>query len=138
MKLTIEQWAGVRAALLALDGSYERVIDDGKNKRVVITRYSLPKHVRIDNGSRLWLLEAPLKAYDTQREELVKQYGKVIGEEFKVPPEALVEFNREKNELLAVEVELDLSELDFEDLNLDENPIASAVLCMLEPIRKGR
>ncbi len=139
MKLTIEKCIALQNGLRSLDVMYDKVIEDGKNsKKVVSSCYDLSKKVIIENGIRLARLEAPIKQYQTINNELIQKYGKAIGDEFKVPPENMIAYKKEDREALDVEVEVDLPMLNFDDLKIAEpNPIPGLVLALLEPIREG-
>ena len=134
MKFTIEQLLSLQQGLVALDSAYQRIIGEGKSAQAVSLRYDLPKQTRVDNGLRLSRIEPVLAIYNKQREELVKKYGTVVGEEFKVSPQHQIAFSEENRELLAAEVELDLPALKLDDLKLDANPVPGVVLSLLAPL----
>lgn len=137
MKLRSEQWLNIRQALLALDQPYEKLIEEGRSKKIMNARFEFSKAFRIKLGGMLHQLQGLSDSVQREQDNLLRKYGGVVEGEFRVQPEKWPDWNEEKRELLDAEVSLDLDEIGEDDLKLDANPIPVSVLALLQPVMAG-
>ena len=138
MKLTYQQCLLIDGALRNLDGTYEKLIEDGKTRKIFNARIELSMGVRVANGMRLHKLETPLKLFKKLEQDLLFKLGEAVDDAFKVPPENFVEWTKARDALLDTEIDVDIELIKDDDLKLEANPaIGGQVLQMLAPIRAG-
>jgi len=132
MKLTLEEIAKLHAGLLLLDG-YDRIAKDGERERVVREYFSLGAGLRLAVAMNIDKLEAAMSPYNKVRTALIFQLSSK-DKPNEVAPENLGKFNDETSAMLAVEHDLTLTKIKFDELNLDKNPIPVSTLSMIQAL----
>lgn len=133
MKLSIEQIIQVNVGLAALDG-YQKIIKDGERERIAQELYKLGGGLRLCIAKNKNRIETILTAFQKARNDLIYQYGKGTAV---VPDDKAEAFSKDERPMLEMEHDIEISEIDVDQLKLDENPIPGTVLSALMPILKG-
>ena len=133
MQLTVQQILAASAALKALD-TYERVVREGSNERVVREPYRFGGAVRMALARIQAGLRVHADAFDAAHDALVRE---ISGGEAQIRPEMhgqQARFREEIGKVLAATHALDLPALTEADLRLDDNPLPPSVLVALLPL----
>ena len=103
----------------------ERILNDS-TRLASIAQKELPIKVSYAIAKNLAKLEAELKIYNSEREKLIEKYsikdenGKTVADEnnqIKLQPELLSDWNKDIQELLAIENEIEIHKFSIEALN---------------------
>ena len=103
----------------------ERILNDSTRLASIVQK-ELPIKASYAIAKNLAKLEAELKTYNSEREKLIEKYsikdenGKTVADEnnqIKLQPELLLDWNKDIQELLAIENEIDIHTFSIEALN---------------------
>ena len=103
----------------------ERILNDS-TRLASIAQKELPIKVSYAIAKNLAKLEAELKTYNSEREKLIEKYsikdenGKTVADEnnqIKLQPELISEWNKDIQELLAIENDINIHTFSIEALN---------------------
>jgi hypothetical protein len=127
MKLTYQNILILRAALLALDGLDQPVEVRGQ-LQLVKKPFTFSGRARLKIARNLRAVEAAFQDYDAARIGLVRE---LAGGADQVPDALLAKFHALHADLLQEHVDVSLTPLIEDELNLDDNQIPHSVLSIL-------
>jgi hypothetical protein len=126
MRLTNRAIVELRQALTALDGAPTPVTIEGKTQ-VYLKPYEFAGTTRFKIGKNLSAVKSIAELVDKASDGITRQYA-VKGT---IPAELVPEYHDDREKLLNLETEIELTTLAEADLKLDINAIPGSVLGIL-------
>lgn len=86
----------------------------------------LPVHLAYQIERNIRKINPELESYEKLRVDLVKKYGREDEQDGSyevIEPKQLIEFNKENEALLAVEIEVDIQTIGMQQLRIDISPL---------------
>lgn len=130
MKITNRGILEIRQALTALDGHPTPTSSENTKASVYLKPYDFTGSVRFRIGRILSTLNVIAQDIEKASDEVAKKYAV----DNIIPAPAVAAYTQERNNLLDIENDVEITKFTEADLKLDINPIPGSVLSVLNAI----